>query len=187
LNEKRIKQLERIKVPSFHELNFSCGCEDFSIYKALIDIFPNIESLAVSDQEFPAKTVFELDPKLKKLETLGLGIDVFSDVKSNNLKELKLLFFYPHVSSHDLWKLAENMPNLEKLYIDDVCYNRLDQTIDKDIKTIMNSLKFFKNLKEFELLSETFTTIKANSDADNVHQKGSLMSSEFKLTILTKD
>jgi hypothetical protein len=82
-------------------------------------------------------------------------------------------------------QIAQDLPNLERIIIQKVDDRRINKTVDANVKTLLESLKFFKNLRHFELINDKSEPIMVNPDADSENPEETSMSQEFQLTIKT--
>jgi hypothetical protein len=99
------------------------------------------------------------------------------------LKELNFGFVNPILDSFFIAKLAEDLPNVEKIVIRNLDVGRLNRTLEKDVGILLNSLKFFNNLKHFELVNDEPEPIHSNADADEEAQEDGQIGPNFRLSV----
>jgi hypothetical protein len=74
---------------------------------------------------------------------------------------------------------------LERIFIHKIDDGRINQTVNGNVRTLLQSLKFFKNLRHFELDNDESEAIIVNPDADAENPEETSMTQMFYLTITT--
>jgi hypothetical protein len=185
LNTARADEIQNIRVQSLRDFTIFGHCKDIDVFMVLIGIFPNIETLTMRIYSFSMRQVFERLPNLKKLIAPSIRIELLTFAKSESLKDFNFEYVGRIQDSFFVEKLAENFPNVEKIVIRNLDLGRCNGTLGKDVKILLTSMKFFKNLTHFELVNNDPEPIQVNPDADEGPQEEAQMGPEFRLSVTT--
>jgi hypothetical protein len=185
LNDSRAEEIKNIRLPTVTDLELVNYSDDVAVLNAVIDIFPNIETLTMDISYYSFRGVLEKLPKLKKLVVPSGRFEMLVYARSESLRELTLSNFTPILDSFFIEKLAEDLPNLERLMIHNIDIRKLNKTLNHDIQIILKSLKLFDRLKHFELINTESGTLSPSPDADAEQPEELETYPEFRLTITT--
>jgi hypothetical protein len=167
LNSSRAEEIKDIRVLSLRELHLVGFCDDVGVCMTLTGIFPEIEVLSLTVQNFSLRGILEKLPKLRKITAWSARIEMFAFSKRESLKELILFDVHPITDPLFTEQLARALPNLERMSIRNYGHSWLHRTIDNDVKLRLESLQYFQHLKHFRFSNKS-QTISVENDEDQV-------------------
>jgi hypothetical protein len=185
LNDSRIEEIEKIQLHSVKELKILGHCDEVETFTAFIGVFPNIETLDTVVFNFLFQGIIEKLPKLRKLIAQSIRIELLAFSKSESLREIDFRYVACFKDPYFVQILAEVFPNLEEIKIKNIVGGTLNQSVDRDVGILLESLKLFRNLKHFEVVNDEPGEILINPDADVEQPAGVEMSDEFHLALKT--
>lgn len=181
LNDRRVEEIKNLRLPNLRDLELTGFCEDVSVSVSLAEHFPNLESLNMHVAYFSMHNILEKLPKLKKLTSHCVKMEMLLLAESVSIVELNLFNIHSTLDSIYWRKLAENFPNLERFVIKNIDMGNLIATLNKDVANILDNLKLFQNLKYFEINNSEQGWIAVNEDADLLGPEIEETDAKFKL------
>lgn len=153
LNDARVNSIKDCRIESLKELELVGANEDVTIFKTIINIFPNIETLKCENLlNFSMRGILENFKKLSCIKSENFRCETMLFVKLPSLKTIETAFL--HTMAMDfLWQnLAEDCENIENIWIEDIGQCKLNESIKTEFLTIIKNLKYFKRLKTCKII-----------------------------------
>lgn len=167
LTDERRNDIKNCRIESLKELNLVGSNDDITIFKTVMNIFPNIEILKAENlMYFTLHNFIERYENLRHLKIDNFRVEVLTFVKLKSLKILEVNYLYPMALSFFWENLAENNPSIEQIIIRDIGHFKLTESIQTEISIIVNTLRLFPNLKICEIISNPQEPL-VNGDEDN--------------------
>lgn len=184
LTDERRNDIKNCRIESLKELNLVGSNDDITIFKTVMNIFPNIEILKAENlMYFTLHNFIERYENLRHLKIENFRVEVLTFVKLKSLKVLEVNYLYPMALSFFWENLAENNPSIEQIIIRDIGHFKLTESIQTEISIIVNTLTRFPNLKIVEIISNPQEPL-VNGDEDNHdHMNRALEHPFFKIIV----
>jgi hypothetical protein len=150
-DEQEIAIIKSCHLPKLQELKFIGYHEEFMPFDPILYTCPNLKVFIAEITDVPLNELLEKLPKLQKIKSTNLKLEMVAFGKSTSLLELDFLCYNPPQDDAVWTTFAANSPNIQKFAMKMFALNYDSTEAKEAISIFMKSLKHFKNLKHCEI------------------------------------